>query len=253
MLGAGVCVAVAVLVGLGGFGPAAPSSPTPSHGAGPSAGPVALATIGTCSEAALAKAVSKGGTVTFGLSCSDHKFTTPIAIPFSLRVTITSAGHTVLLGGQAKTQLFVVTGGILTLKGLTLEDGKASGRTGSNGKAGGAGAPGSAGGNGLGGAIYNTTVPKSEKSVTFSSDSVTAGTGGVDNCAVHGTACPGPGGPGGGGGSGGTGGLGGLDGDGHGQGKNATNGTAGLGGATGGTGGSGSSGSNGSAKFADQP
>jgi hypothetical protein len=218
--------------------------------------------------------VLAGGVVDFSASCT-MVFTSPITIPSTGSVSFESRGFLITLDGRDTTQLFVADGGHLGISNITLYQGAAtgvspspgsSGSTGTTGSAessgatdsagatGGAGGPGTsggaggAGGNASGGAIYSTVPPTSQTNVTFTSDTVAGGAGGVDKRAGQ-LACPGN--PAGGG-QGGDGGLPGL----HGKGPNhPADGKAGKPGSQGGVGGIGSAGTSGvsgTSKFPDQ-
>ena len=73
----------------------------------------------------------------------------PVEIPSSVILTVVVTGSPVDISGGGASQLFDVTGGTLTMSGLTLSGGEARGATGANGKngvdgtAGAAGTPGS--------------------------------------------------------------------------------------------------------------
>lgn len=96
----------------------------------------------------------------------------------------------------------------------------------------------------MGGAIYDVPSLTTESKVSFTGNTVTAGGGGVDNCAMDETACPGA--PG----VGGDGGVQGLPG--HGHGGNGAHGYKGKNGGHGKTGVSGKSGKSGTKKYANQ-
>ena len=82
--------------------------------------------------------------VVFGVDCPTLRLSRSIDIPAAVSVVIDANGHTVVLDGQGLTRHFVVDGGGLTSKGLTLTNGRAVGAN---------GGPGVAGGNGTAGTI----------------------------------------------------------------------------------------------------
>src|SRR5690242_16813201 len=128
---------------------------------GPSAlaavsGPAVATVLTSCSFPALKSAVAAGGTVDYGVSCTSPpvSFTSTITVPTGLSVDIEASGHTVTFDGGAKVRLFQVTGGRLTIGGISLNSAQvstASGKAGSNGAAGAAGSSGAAGANGANG------------------------------------------------------------------------------------------------------
>jgi hypothetical protein len=227
-------------------------------------GPAVATVLNSCSFAALKTAVAAGGTVDYGVDCQSPpvSFTSTITVPAGLSVDIEANGHSVTFDGGAKVRLLEVTGGRLTVGGISLDNAQAataSGTAGSNGAAGVTGAPGAAGANGTNGsspgasggpgqpggaggaataghasgagknaklargaALLITSGTVTLTSDTFSNDIASGGAGG-------------PGGAGGNGGSGGTGGDGGIGGGGAGGAPSATGGAGGPGG-PGGTG-----------------
>src|SRR5258708_4292959 len=82
--------------------------------------------VSACTEAGLKAAVAAGGTVTF--SCSGTiLLTSPIVVTSGQNVAIDGAKHKIVLSGGHKTQLFVVDGGTLTLRRVTLTNGAVRG------------------------------------------------------------------------------------------------------------------------------
>ena len=139
-------------------------------------GPPALAAAGghavtkvltTCSFSALKSAVAAGGTVDYGTNCQSPpvSFTSTISVPSGLTVDIEASGHSVTFDGGFKVRLFEVTGGKLTIGGVTLTNAEVStangkaGSTGGNGTAGKAGATGANGANGSPGATAARAMP----------------------------------------------------------------------------------------------
>ncbi len=145
-------------------GPAVTAGSTPAAGAAPAfeagqaAGRAAATTISACSFAKLASAVGKGGVVKFGVNCPDLVFTKTLAVTGSLTVDLEANGHQVVLDGGGRLRLFEVTGGTLTINGMTLQDGLAAGKAGTQGRDGLAGSPGANGSDGAGGGL-NTSMP----------------------------------------------------------------------------------------------
>ena len=111
-------IGVGLLVASGPLPPTSPANRAVHAEVRPSIGP--FTTITACNESTLTTAVAAGGTVSFGASCSDLKFTQTISIGAKLKVVISGNGHTVVFDGQGSTQLFIVTGGHLTITGITL-------------------------------------------------------------------------------------------------------------------------------------
>src|SRR3954468_415730 len=80
-------------------------------------------TITSCSDSSLRSAVAAGGTVAFGVDCTDLVLSRTITIPAGLTVDIQANRHTVALDGGNAVRHFVVKGGTLSITGLTLENG----------------------------------------------------------------------------------------------------------------------------------
>ena len=102
------------------------------------------ATTIPCSEKKLDSAVKKGGTIDFGAACT-ITITKTITIGKSANVTIQGDGFQVELAGNTAVRLFVVSGGTLSISGIELANGKATGSTGTNGAWGTSGTGGSQG------------------------------------------------------------------------------------------------------------
>ncbi len=107
-----------------------------------------LTTITTCDSGTFASDVEAGGTVQFGINCTDLVLSSVINIGSGLQVSIEGNGFTVVLDAGGKTQLFVVTGGHLNITGITIERGSVTGTAGSSGTAGTVGKNGVDGTNG---------------------------------------------------------------------------------------------------------
>src|SRR5262249_50591713 len=98
----------------------------------------ATTTLSTCSEPDFDSAVATGDTVLFGLDCF-LTLTNAVTIPAGLSVDIEANGHQVTLSGGNTTRHFIVSGGLLTIGDVVLQNGFASGPAGSNGSDGAAG------------------------------------------------------------------------------------------------------------------
>ena len=101
--------------------------------------------LSACDEAGFRAAIAKGGNVKFAVDCPSIALTQAVTIGSGLTVAIDANGHTVTLDGQNHVRLFVVQGGKLTIDGLTLQHGLASGANGKNGAAGASGTVGADG------------------------------------------------------------------------------------------------------------
>ncbi|MCU1454911.1 MAG: hypothetical protein JWN46_3057, partial [Acidimicrobiales bacterium] len=108
----------------------------------------ASATLTTCAEAPFRSAVLAGGTVTFNVNCSSVPLHSPITIASGLNVTIVGTGFSVTLDGLGKSRHFIVQGGHLTLRAITLFAGAVTGGSGGFGASGSKGDVGSFGGQG---------------------------------------------------------------------------------------------------------
>ncbi|MFI5418851.1 MAG: hypothetical protein ACHQ2Y_08165, partial [Candidatus Lutacidiplasmatales archaeon] len=146
---AGVILVTFALIAVGASGMLADGRPS-GHAAA-LAVPLGTTILTNCTESALASAVALGGTVQYGANCPDVLFTAPIGIGPKLTVSIVSGGYNVLLDGQSSTQLFIVSGGHLSITGLKLGHGFIGGSTGSSGNPGQSGASGSYGSSGSAG------------------------------------------------------------------------------------------------------
>ncbi|MFI5419105.1 MAG: hypothetical protein ACHQ2Y_09485, partial [Candidatus Lutacidiplasmatales archaeon] len=111
-------------------------------------------TISACTESALATALAVGGAVAFGLACYDLKMNASIGIGHNLSVNLTAGIYPVTLDGQYRTQFFIVTGGQLSVTGITFEHGFVQGTAGLNGLGGSAGSTGANGAAGADGTSY---------------------------------------------------------------------------------------------------
>jgi hypothetical protein len=96
-------------------------------------------TLTSCSPSAFAAAVAAGGTVTFGVDCSNLILAGTVIVPSGKVLDIEGNGHAVALSGNGQRRLFTVTGGQLTVRGVTIRSGAVVGADGANG---GAGSPG---------------------------------------------------------------------------------------------------------------
>ena len=124
---------------------------------GPSAlaatgGPAVVKVLTSCGFTALKNAVAAGGTVDYGVNGQSPpvSFTSTITVPAGLSVNIEANGHTVSFDGGLKVRLFVVTGGQLTIGGISLVNAEVltvAGSAGGNGGAGTTGASGATGAN----------------------------------------------------------------------------------------------------------
>ena len=184
-----------------------------AFGLGVPAGARAATTLGSCTDAAFRQAVAAGGIVLFGVDCPNLVLVRPVAVPAGLSVDIRANGHVAILDGGSAVRHFVVTGGTLSITGLTLRNGRAAGASGADGLGGstpssgdgGPGRPGLAGGTARGGAIRIDTGTVTLRSVTLSGNRATGGAGGKGGAGAAGS----PAGPSGAGGAGGRGGPGG--------------------------------------------
>jgi hypothetical protein len=197
---------------------------------GGQAGP-GVTNVSKCTEAALKSAIARasGNPVDYIVACS-VPFTTPITIGASASVDIDANGNTVYFSGGSSHRLFLVKGGTLTLAGLDLIAGVATGQSGQAGSAGAAGdngADGSPGSDSVGGSAGPSTRGDNGKNGTSAPSPtaaapqaeggdllVQAGTLVLNDDTVSGEAVGGNGGFGGSGGLGGSGGQGGEGSDG---------------------------------------
>ena len=93
------------------------------------------ATLLDCTEAGLQAVIAPNGssTVEYGRSCNDVVFAVPIVVGVGATVDIEANGNIVTFDGQTLTRLFQVSGGSLTLGGLTLTQGRAQAVDGADG------------------------------------------------------------------------------------------------------------------------
>src|SRR5690348_8285989 len=114
-------------------------------------------TLTTCTPSDYDAAVAAGGTVTFAVDCPNLVPSVPVSVPAGKVLDVEGNGHNVALNGGGKRRLFTVSGGSLTVRGVTIKSGAAApaasangarGANGTNGTVGTNGAPGSAGGAG---------------------------------------------------------------------------------------------------------
>ena len=217
--------ALSVAIGAFWFSSSAPASAEPAG-----------QNFSSCpTEAQLESAVAAHGTITFELSCT-VAFSSAIAVG-SGTTDIEGDGFSVTFTGGGSTRFFTQSGGNLTLGGVALEGGLATGASGANGSGGSEGSVGPAGGagqpGGNGGPAGAGTKGKPGKSAQGGAVDVVSGTLNLTDDTIIGDGVIG--GTGGTGGNGGTGGTGGVGGPG-------TNGTPGGTGGSGGTGGNGGKG-----------
>ena len=131
MTRARTALALALAVALGG--------PTPAR---------ADSTLTSCAPSDFAAAVAAGGTVRFAVDCPNLIPTATTVVGVGQVLDIEGDGHVVGLSGANQRRLFTVTGGRLTVRGVTLRFGAAvgaNGAAGAPGTAGVAGAPGASG------------------------------------------------------------------------------------------------------------
>src|ERR1700757_2565435 len=105
------------------------------------ASPAVAKVLSTCAFTALKNAVAAGGTIDYGVSCSSSpvSFAATIQVPSGRTADIEANGNTVTFDGGGKVRLFQVTGGHLTIGGISLNNAAAStaaGTAGGNGSAG---------------------------------------------------------------------------------------------------------------------
>jgi len=151
--------------------------------------------LSTCEASALAHAVSHGGTIDFGLECQDLVLSGTLSVPAGRTVDLEGNGYSVTLIGNGR-RLFSVSGGNLTVGGITLGNGRVTGASGASGTqgssgsstqaatAGGAGKPGAGA---RGGAIYiaaGSTVSLTND--TLSNNAAVGGNGGVGGLGGNG-------------------------------------------------------------------
>src|SRR4051812_30078864 len=98
-------------------------------GGAQASGPTVLT---TCDAAALAAAVTQGGTIQFAVDCPNLVLAGTLTVPATRTVDLQANGHAVTLNGNQH-RLFSVTGGKLAITGLTLTNGQVVGANGANG------------------------------------------------------------------------------------------------------------------------
>ena len=96
-------------------------------------------TLTSCAPPEFAAAVAAGGIVRFAVDCPTLIPATTTTVGVGKVLVIEGDGHTVTLRGANQRRLFRVTGGQLTVRGVTLQGGAAVGANGA------AGTPGTAG------------------------------------------------------------------------------------------------------------
>src|SRR3954454_6483488 len=94
---------------------------------------VASTTLTSCGSTRFASAVANGGTVTFGVDCTDLVLKKTVVVGAGATLDIEGNGHTVVLDGASTRRLFLVAGGTLTVNGVTLENGRVFGANGAAG------------------------------------------------------------------------------------------------------------------------
>ena len=206
-------------------------------------------TLTTCSASHFTSAAHSSGTITFDTpSACVVTLTSPVHIPVSVNLSIVVTGAPVTISGGETTRLFDVTGGALSVSGVTLSGGFVRGATGGNGAAGVAAGPGAPGLTGTGTAPggAGTSGPPATpgqpadpgKAADGGALDIVSGTVTLDSVTlVNDEAIGGNGGQGGAGGvgsTGGTGGNGGTGAAGGAGGNGAAPGNGGKGGAAGG-------------------
>jgi hypothetical protein len=202
-------------------------------------------TLTTCSSSHFRSAAGSSGTITFKVaSACTITLTSAIDFPAKVDVTIDNIGGSVDIYGGDANRLFDVSGGQLSITGVTLSGGLARGATGGDGAngtdavpgtAGKAGTGTSAGGNGGNGTVGTAGgAGKAGQSVSGGALAITSGTVTLRSDTLVGDeAMGGSGGQGGTGGVGSTGGSGGSGGTGAKGGNGGAGGKPGDGGAGG--------------------
>src|SRR5579875_3259732 len=103
-------------------------------GAVPAQGATSAGQLTSCTFSALKQAVAQGGTIDYEQNCTDVQFASTLAIASGHTVDIEANGYTVVFDGQNARRLFTVSGGTLTITGVTLENGRVTGKNGAAGK-----------------------------------------------------------------------------------------------------------------------
>src|SRR5690349_15006545 len=83
-------------------------------------------TLTTCTPSDYDAAVAAGGTVTFAVDCPNLIPTVPASVPAGKVLDVEGNGHSVALNGGGKRRLFTVSGGSLTVRGVTIRSGAAA-------------------------------------------------------------------------------------------------------------------------------
>jgi hypothetical protein len=140
----GPSVSITLVVGLGLVGPQPVSA----------SGPTLLT---SCSFAALDSAVSGGGTIDYQQNCTGGSTVVfPTEILFKGTADIEANGFGVTFSGANSTRFFQLTGGRLTISGVTMHGGEETGQSGSEGTS---GQPGTNGANGAPGSDSQRGAP----------------------------------------------------------------------------------------------
>ena len=90
-------------------------------------------TLMSCTPADFESAVAAGGTVTFAVDCPSLVPSKVTSVPSGKVLDIEGNGHMVALSGNGQRRLFNVSGGQLTVRGVTLRSGFATGASGTPG------------------------------------------------------------------------------------------------------------------------
>ena len=98
-------------------------------------GPTVAKVLTSCGFTALKTAVAAGGTIDYGVNCTSPavSFTATIKVPAGLTADVEANGHSVTFDGGGKVRLFQVTGGKLTIGGISLNNAAVSTASGTNG------------------------------------------------------------------------------------------------------------------------
>ena len=110
-------------------------------------------TLTSCAPSDFAAAVAAGGTVRFAVDCPNLVPAATTVVGAGEVLGIEGDGHVVALSGANQRRLFTVTGGRLTVRGVTLRFGAAVGASGAAGAAGTAGVAGAPGSSGVTGSV----------------------------------------------------------------------------------------------------
>ena len=145
-------------------------------------------TLTSCAPPEFAAAVAAGGIVRFAVDCPTLIPATTTTVGAGKVLVIEGDGHTVTLRGANQRRLFRVTGGQLTVRGVTLQGGAAvgaNGAAGTPGTAGIAGASGSSGVTGSAGVAGTSGGAGRNGSVGTAGGRGAAGTAGLRRSRVH--------------------------------------------------------------------